>query len=112
MSASLIVLIPVVLLGLQFLIAKPPVGSPPTVKVGVPQFLVATFDSTTGTLKLFVDGDISAQAPITAPLPPFSPATMPTPFSIGDLSTAGSQQAQFPFSGKIQDVAFYSVALD
>jgi len=97
--------------GSQFLIAKPMMGSPPTVKIGVPQYLVATFESKTGILTLFVDGDMSAQAPIMAPMPPFSPAVMPTPFAIGALSTAGSQQAQQPFSGKIQDVAFYSVAL-
>jgi Concanavalin A-like lectin/glucanases superfamily len=98
--------------GSQFFIVKPDAGSPPTVKLGVPQYLVATFDSKTGTLTLFVDGQLSAQRSITAPMLPFSPAIMPTPFSIGALSTAGLTQSQSPFNGKIQDVAFYGAALD
>jgi concanavalin A-like lectin/glucanase superfamily protein len=97
----------------QFLIAKPPMGSPPTVVAGVTTYLVATFDSTTNTLSVFVDGQLSAQKIIDpTTMPPFAPSVMPTPFTIGALSTTGSQQAQFPFSGKIQDVAFYGVALD
>jgi concanavalin A-like lectin/glucanase superfamily protein len=97
--------------GQTFLIAKPPVGSPPNISFGVPTHLVATFDSTSGTLTLFVNGQMSVQRTITPPMPQFAPSILPTPFSIGALSAADSQQAQFPFSGEIQDVAFYNAAL-
>src|SRR5262249_23227499 len=39
--------------GSQFVIAKPDPASPPTVKPGEPNYLVATFDVTTGTLSLY-----------------------------------------------------------
>jgi Concanavalin A-like lectin/glucanases superfamily len=92
--------------GSQFLIAKPPMGSAPTVVPGVPTYLVATFDG--NTLQLFVNGQPSAQNSIMAGMPSFAPATSPTIFSIGALGPDGAQ----PFNGEIQDVAFYGTALD
>jgi hypothetical protein len=94
----------------QFIIAKPPTGSPPNVIPGTPNYLVATFDG--GTLQVFVDGQPSASATLDKnTMPPFAPSVSPTPFAIGALTTAGSTAAQFPFNGEIQDVAFYNGVL-
>jgi concanavalin A-like lectin/glucanase superfamily protein len=94
--------------GSQFVPARPAATDPPTVKPGEPTHLVATFNATTGVLSLFVNGTLSAQAPAIAAPQGFLPAINPTPFTIG----TGGISPQFPFTGEIQDVAFYNAALD
>jgi hypothetical protein len=96
--------------GSQFVIAKPDAASPTSVKPGVPNYLVATFDAMTNTLSIFVNGSPSAQA--TIPMgQSFAPAVTPTPLSIA-MGDTGTGKPQSPFNGEIQDVAFYKAALD
>jgi hypothetical protein len=91
-----------------FLIAKPPMSDPPTVLFGQFNHLVATFDG--ATLMIFVNGVLSAQTPIPA-MSAFAASVSPTPLSFG-IASVGTPPTQFPFNGEIQDVAFYSAALD
>ena len=96
-------------IGSQFVPAT--TGNNQTIIQGSLYFLVVTYDGTT--LTLWVN-----PAELTMPSPDASvaasgyvPVASPVPFYIGtgrpDLSTP-----QFPFKGRIQDVAFYNVVLD
>jgi len=94
--------------GSQFVIAKRPANDPPTILFGQANHLVATFDG--ATLIIFVNGVISAQAAMPA-MSAFVPSVSPTPLSFG-ITSVGTPPPQSPFNGEIQDVAFYSAALD
>lgn len=97
--------------GKQFVIAKPDAMNPPTVTPGVVNYLVATFDSTTNKVTIFVNGSWSAEAPI--PMgQTFAPAVTPTPLSIAMGDTGAGMKPQSPFNGEIQDVAVYKAVLD
>jgi hypothetical protein len=118
MSASLMVLLPVMLLAVVgtlwfvgcFLDSGPErrANDPPTILFGQANHLVATFDG--ATLIIFVNGVISAQAAMPA-MSAFVPSVSPTPLSFG-ITSVGTPPPQSPFNGEIQDVAFYSAALD
>jgi hypothetical protein len=96
----------------QFVIAKPDLADPPTVKPGEPNYLVATFNAVTGTLSLYVNGSLSVEATIPVGMS-FSAAGDPIPFAIAILpaSPGTDTKPQFSFNGEIQDVAFYKAVL-
>jgi len=75
-------------------------------------FLVVTYDGGTGLLTLWVNPADTTQPPdgqITAT--GFVPVASPTPLYIG-CGHPSQTPPLFPFTGWIQDVAFYNVALD